>query len=57
MIKQAVREKDPVAALEHAWERYRDRAKGLVVGDIKPDVRHKLQGMLQKQSQEIAAIG
>jgi hypothetical protein len=57
VIKQAPRSGDPAAALEHAWERFRERAKGIMAGDLSADLRHQLQDVLLKQSQELASIG
>ena len=34
IIKQPAREKDPVAALERAWERYESRAKGIMAAGL-----------------------
>ncbi len=50
------RHRDPMAALDLAWERYRERAKGILGGELSDDLRQQIREALAKQSKEIAAI-
>ncbi len=56
LVKQGPREKDPVAALEHAWERYRARAEGILKAGVTDENRAKVLSTVKKHSSELAAL-
>jgi hypothetical protein len=48
LVKQAPREKDPIAALEHAWERFRARAEGVLKTAVTDENRAKVLSTVKK---------
>ena len=56
LIKQPQRASDPVAALEHAWERYRERVARASDPDLDGEARQRVQAVLRKHSDALAAL-
>jgi len=56
LIKQPVREGDPVAALERAWERYESRAKGILAGGLADDTKAKVLSTLRKHAAALEGL-
>ncbi len=56
IIKQPARESDPVAALEHAWERYRARANGAAAGAKDEDTRTRIKDTIARQASALAEM-
>jgi len=54
LIKQPGREKDPVAALDRAWERYEARAKGILASSLADETKAKVLSTVRKHA---AALG
>lgn len=48
LIKQPVRETDPIAALEHAWERYRSRTEAILKASVTDENRVKVLTTVRK---------
>jgi hypothetical protein len=48
IIRQPAREKDPVAALERAWERYESRAKVIVAAGLSDETKAKVLSTVRK---------
>ena len=58
LIKQPPRASDPVAALEHAWKRYHDRAATVLAGAKGDDVIHaKLMAAIADQLKRLERLG
>jgi hypothetical protein len=55
-VSPTSREKDPVAALEHAWERYRERAARASDADLDAEAKQRVQAVLRKHSDALAAL-
>jgi hypothetical protein len=55
-IKQPVCEADPIASLEKAWERFRERAHDGVAGAKNDDARARLKDAIAPQSSALAEI-
>jgi hypothetical protein len=56
LIKQPSRGGDPVAALERAWERYRERATGAVASARDDGGRARIKDLLARQADALAEI-
>ena len=56
LVRQAPREKDPVAALEHAWERYRARAEGILKTGVTDENRAKVLSTVKKHVDALEAL-
>ena len=57
LIKQPARASDPVAALERAWERYRERATGAVAGAKGDDeARARIKDAITRQADALVEI-
>jgi hypothetical protein len=42
--------KDPVVALEHAWDRYRERVEGITKGGLEEGLRKKVLAAVSRHS-------
>ncbi len=56
LVKQGPREKDPVAALEHAWERYRARAEGILQTGVTDENRANVLSTVKKHVDALEAL-
>ena len=56
IVKQAPREKDAVVALEHAWERYRARAEGILKTGVTDENRAKVLSTVKKHVDALEAL-
>ena len=56
LVRQAPREKDPVAALEHAWERYRARAEGILKTGVTDENRAKVLSTVKAHVDALEAM-
>ncbi len=56
IIKQPGREKDPVAALERAWERYESRAKGIMAAGLSDDSMAKVLSTVRKHAAALEGL-
>jgi hypothetical protein len=56
LVRQAPREKDPVAALEHAWERYRACAEGVLKTGVTDENRAKVLSAVKKHVDALEAL-
>lgn len=56
LVRQAPREKDPVAALEHAWERYRARAEGILKAGVTDENRAKVLSTVKQHVDALEAM-
>jgi len=56
LVRQGPREKDPVAALEHAWERYRARAEGILKTGVTDENRAKVLSTVKKHVDALEAL-
>ena len=56
LVRQAPREKDPVAALEHAWERYRARTEGILKTGVTDENRAKVLSTVKKHVDALEAL-
>lgn len=56
LIKQSARATDPVAALEHAWERYRARAEGILSTGVTDENRAKVLSTVKKHVDALEAL-
>jgi len=56
IIKQPAREKDPVAALERAWERYESRAKVIMAAGLDDETKAKVLGAVRKHAAALEGL-
>ena len=56
LVRQGPREKDPVVALEHAWERYRARAEGILKTGVTDENRAKVLSTVKKHVDALEAM-
>jgi hypothetical protein len=56
IIRQPGREKDPVAALERAWERYESRAKGIMSAGLDENNKAKVLTTVRKHAAALEGL-
>lgn len=56
LIKQPGREKDPVAALDRAWERYEARAKGILESSLDDETKAKVLTTVHKHAAALEGL-
>ncbi|MBI5509136.1 MAG: hypothetical protein HY903_10315 [Deltaproteobacteria bacterium] len=56
IIKQPARETDPVAALEHTWERYRSRTEAILKASVTDENRAKVLSTVKKHVDALEAM-
>jgi len=56
LIKQPVRETDPIAALEHAWERYRSRTEAILKTSATDENRVKVLTAVRKHVDTLESL-
>lgn len=56
LVKQSPREKDPVAALDHAWARYQARAEGVLKAGVTDDNRAQVLATVDKHLEALEGL-
>jgi len=57
LIKQQAPLRDPVEALQAAWDRYHDRVKAIAAAEMEAPVKMKISNALDRQGREIIELG
>jgi hypothetical protein len=56
LVRQQPRPKDPMAALDRAWERYHERVKALATASLDDEIRKRISSALERQGREIVEV-